>query len=108
MLTDLEGRLEDLLHAIAHMDTDYLRDAEKQRQIQRRELQREQYAKEQQRLHEAKLEAQKRRAQQPVHVKTGKPVMYRTYLPEKRRVVHVSQEDKEEERIELRYFGSDL
>lgn len=104
MLTDMEARLEQLLGQIEHMDPAYVRAAEKEKARKRREAQRLERQAEEERKYEEKLAAQLRRAQQPVHVKTGKPVMFRS-RPLKKKVKKVENKgEKEAQEIEERYF----
>lgn len=122
MLAAMEARLEDLLLAIEHMDEEYVKRAEKEKARARREAQRLLHQKEEEdrcvlpplrswgipdgrrRSYEKKLQAQMRRAQEPIHVKTGKPVMHRSRPPEKKKQQRVDDGAEEARRIEARYF----
>lgn len=105
MLTDLEAKLEDLLHRMETMDPAWVRAAEKEKQQARRERQREEHALGEQRKYEEKLAAQLRRAQEPVKKKTGKPVMQRSRPPRRRKKAESSAEQNEEEMLEQRYLN---
>lgn len=106
MLSDMEARLEDLLSALEQMDPHYVQTAEKEKARERREQKRLEHQMEEERKYEEKLKQQMRRAQQPVHVKTGKPVMFRSQPIRKKQQKKEDTGDKEAERIERRYFTS--
>lgn len=105
MLTDLEAKLEDLLHRMEKMDPAWVRAAEKEKQQARRERQREEHAVSEQRKYEEKLAAQLRRAQEPVKKKTGKPVMQRSRPPRRKKKQESTAEQDEEEMLEQRYLS---
>ena len=93
MLTQLESKLESLLHDIDKMPQDYVIRAEKEKEKRRRERKRE----EQQALHLRQQEERNRRAiersMQAPKKRTGRQVMYRSRPLQRKEVVDTSDQD---------------
>ncbi|KAL0216063.1 hypothetical protein P9112_008247 [Eukaryota sp. TZLM1-RC] len=83
LLTDLESLVDQLLTSMAEIPHNVLKKAQKQQEKERRERQRQEL------LEKAKVEKEKRiqdvlkRATAPPKKKTGKPVMFRSYIKKK-------------------------
>jgi hypothetical protein len=96
MLTSVEGKLEELLLDIEHMNPDYVIRKEKEKEKERREKVREERLAQQQQQYEMRLQKSMERAQAPVKKKTGKPVMFRS-APIKKKVKKAKRDPKKEQ-----------
>jgi hypothetical protein len=78
MLTDLEAKLEDLLHAMDQMPEEYVVKAEKMREKERRDRMREGRREQEKELYEEKMKKALERSLQAPKKRTGKQVMWRS------------------------------
>lgn len=101
MLTNIEARLEEYLSIVDTMDEEFVASAEKEKEKERRERVRKEKLEQQRRELERRMKRSLERAQAPVQKKVGKPVMFRSYLPERKKRVDksVDKEKKEEEEL---------
>ena len=97
MLTNIEARLEDLLSIIESMPQAEVEAAEKQKEKERRTRVRELKQAEQLRLQEERIQRSIRRSQEPVKRRTGKPIMFRSTLPERKKKIVVDDNKLSEE-----------
>mmetsp|Transcript_33448 Transcript_33448/g.99854 ORF Transcript_33448/g.99854 Transcript_33448/m.99854 type:complete len:383 (-) Transcript_33448:81-1229(-) len=82
MLTNIESRLEELLAAIDTMPQDEVEAAQRQKEKERRERVRKVKQAEAAKAAEERIQRAIRRSQEPVARRTGKPIMFRSYLPQ--------------------------
>ena len=87
MLTNIEAKLEELLSIIGGMPPGEVEAAEKQKEKERRQRVRELKAEQAQAAQEERIQRSIRRAQQPVVKRTGKPVMFRSQPPQRKKKV---------------------
>ncbi|CAG9464617.1 unnamed protein product [Pedinophyceae sp. YPF-701] len=101
MLTNIETKLEEYLAAIRELPTEFLQEAEKAREKDRRQRAREEKLEQvrQEQAERVKLVLERAYAA-PVERRQGKPVMFRSVLPKKKKVVDVVKKDQEEVELE--------
>ena len=99
MLTNIEAKLEELLSTIDSMPKDEVEAEEKKKEKERRQRAREIKQAAAAAAQEERIQRSIRRAQQPVVKRTGKPVMFRSQPPQRKKkvvdegVVKVNAED---------------
>lgn len=101
MLTNIEARLEEYLSIVDTMDEEFVASAEKEKEKERRERMRKEKLEQQRRELERRMKRSLERAQAPVQKKVGKPVMFRSYLPERKKRVDKSVDKAKKEEEEL-------
>jgi len=106
MLTNIEARLEELLAIIDSMPQEAVEAAEKQKEKERRQKVREQKQAEQLRLQEERIQRSIRRSQMPVKRQTGKPIMYRSVLQQRKKKVVDDNADKLNEEDDINFYLS--
>lgn len=104
MLREVEGWLEQLLGAIATMDHDKVKEAEKAKQNERRIRVRAAKKKEQQRQYEERLAKSTARAKAEVIRRTGKQVMFRSAPVRKKKKKEDDGNKKDDEAEEIKKF----
>eukprot|EP00210_Caulerpa_lentillifera_P004448 g4245.t1 len=104
MLTNLEMKLEDQLRTASVMPKDLIDRSERAREKERRKISREEKQAQQKREHEARIKRALQRAEAPAFKKTGRPEMFRSIIPRRKRVV--LSETKQDENHELAEFLS--
>jgi len=85
MLTNIEAKLEEYLAVIEQMPEDFVEVAEKQKEKERRQRAREEKIEAQRREQERRVQRSLERAQAPVHKKQGKPLMFRSTPPTRKK-----------------------
>eukprot|EP01112_Ceratiomyxa_fruticulosa_P012749 TRINITY_DN3551_c0_g2_i1.p1 TRINITY_DN3551_c0_g2~~TRINITY_DN3551_c0_g2_i1.p1 ORF type:complete len:578 (-),score=170.96 TRINITY_DN3551_c0_g2_i1:41-1774(-) len=106
MLTAVERRMEELFEMRESLPKQYLTAAEKAKDKERRQKLREDKLEKQRVAQEMRIKRALDRSQAPVKKREGKPVMFRSTLPEKVRKKDIEEENrKNEEEEELKYFG---
>mmetsp|Transcript_12014 Transcript_12014/g.25254 ORF Transcript_12014/g.25254 Transcript_12014/m.25254 type:complete len:416 (-) Transcript_12014:229-1476(-) len=85
MLTNIEAKLEEYLAIIDQMPEDFVEVAEKQKEKERRQRAREEKIEAQRREQERRVQRSLERAQAPVHKKQGKPLMFRSVPPTRKK-----------------------
>ena len=99
MLTNIEAKREELLSTIDSMPKDEVEAEEKKKEKERRQRAREIKQAAAAAAQEERIQRSIRRAQQPVVKRTGKPVMFRSQPPQRKKkvvdegVVKVNAED---------------
>ena len=104
MLTNIEARLEELLDKIKMMDRAEVEAAEKQKEKERRQKVREQKQEAQAKLQEERIQRSIRRAQQPVNKRVGKPEMFRSVLPTRKKKVVDDNANKLDEEDDVNFY----
>lgn len=104
MLTNLEMKLEDQLKTGTNLPKEVIDKSERAREKERRKVYREEKQARQEREHEARVKRALQRAEAPAFKKSGKPEMFRSIIPKKKRVV--SYDTKQDENLELMEFLS--
>lgn len=94
MLTNIETQLEELLAIIDTMPRDEVEAAEKLKEKERRSRVREAKQAEAVRAQEERIQRSIRRSQEPVVKRTGKPIMFRSQLPQKKKEEKTDDDDK--------------
>jgi hypothetical protein len=100
MLTSIENRLETLFETIEMMPKDKVEQAEKVKDKERRQRIREEKMEAQRLLQEERVRKALERAKAPVKKKTGKPIVFRSALPQ-RKVKKTEESKTKEEGIKL-------
>ncbi|KNE64995.1 hypothetical protein AMAG_10663 [Allomyces macrogynus ATCC 38327] len=96
MLTSIENRLEQLFEAIELMPADKVERAERLKDKERRQRLREEKMDAQRLIQEERIQRALERARAPVKKKTGKPVMFRSAPPQKKKKRTQDNKNKEE------------
>ncbi|KAJ3081675.1 Cilia- and flagella-associated protein 100, partial [Quaeritorhiza haematococci] len=96
MLTNIENRLEQLFETIEMMPQDKVEQAEKVKDKERRQRLREEKMETQRILQEERVQRALERARAPVKKKTGKPVVFRSAIPQKKKKKEEDTKKKEE------------
>ncbi|KAJ3315359.1 Coiled-coil domain-containing protein 38, partial [Boothiomyces sp. JEL0838] len=96
MLTSIENRLEQLFEQIELMPPDKVEEAEKMKDKERRQRLREEKLEAQRALQEERVQRALERARAPVKKKTGKPVVFRSAPPQKKKLEEHDTKKKEE------------
>jgi cilia- and flagella-associated protein 100 len=104
MLREIEGKLEDLLGRMKHMDPDVLARGEKEKESERRERVRIAKYEEQQRQYEERLAKANARAKAEVRRVVGKKIMFRSPPLQKKKKTKKKQTKKTEEEEDIRRF----
>jgi hypothetical protein len=104
MLTGLEGKLESLLGELALLEPDYIALKEKEKERERRIRVREARLKAQHEAHVIRQKKMLERAQAPVIKRVGKPVVFRSVLPQKPAPPPAPDPEEEREKEEAQYF----
>ncbi|GIL86387.1 hypothetical protein Vretimale_11669 [Volvox reticuliferus] len=107
MLTNIEMKLEEYLSMVEAMPADYVDSAEKSREKERRKVARDEKLSAQHREHEARMARALERAAAPVFKKTGKPLMFRSAPPQRKKVVQADDRNDEEAELEA-YLAQDM
>ncbi|PNW86981.1 hypothetical protein CHLRE_02g103950v5 [Chlamydomonas reinhardtii] len=107
MLTNIEMKLEEYLNLAEGMTPDYVDGAEKAREKDRRKVARDEKLSTQHREHEARMARALERAAAPVFKKTGKPLMFRSAPPQRKKVVQADDRNDEEAELEA-YLAQDM
>ncbi|EPZ31136.1 hypothetical protein ROZALSC1DRAFT_28063 [Rozella allomycis CSF55] len=102
MLTAIENKLEQLFESIEMLPPDKVEQAEKIKDKERRHRIREEKLEAQRLIQEERVQRALERAKAPVKKKTGKPLVFRSAPPQKRKV-QVNETKKKEEDLEF-YF----
>ncbi|KAI8909603.1 hypothetical protein EDD86DRAFT_205831 [Gorgonomyces haynaldii] len=100
MLTSIENRLEQLFEFIELMPPEKVEQAEKLKDKERRQRLREEKLEAQRALQEERVQRALERARAPVKKKTGKPVVFRSAPPQKKKVQGLDTKKKVEEDLE--------
>ncbi|GLC35665.1 hypothetical protein PLESTF_001662400 [Pleodorina starrii] len=107
MLTNIEMKLEEYLTVVEGMPAEYVDGAEKSREKERRKVARDEKLSAQHREHEARMARALERAAAPVFKKTGKPLMFRSAPPQRKKVVQADDRNDEEAELEA-YLAQDM
>ncbi|KAG2486589.1 hypothetical protein HYH03_014759 [Edaphochlamys debaryana] len=107
MLTNIEMKLEEYLASAEVMPEDYVEGAEKAREKERRKVARDEKLSAQHREHEARMARALERAAAPVFRKSGKPLMFRSAPPQRKKVVQADDRNDEEAELEA-YLAQDM
>ncbi|ORZ38127.1 hypothetical protein BCR44DRAFT_66373 [Catenaria anguillulae PL171] len=102
MLTAIENRLEQLFEAIELMPPEKVEKAERIKDKERRQRLREEKMDAQRLLQEERIQRALERARAPVKKKTGKPVVFRSAPPQKKKKQTLDNKNKDEE--DLAYY----
>lgn len=86
MLTSIENRLEQLFEFIELMPPEKVEQAEKMKDKERRQRLREEKLEAQRALQDERVQRALERARAPIKKKTGKPVVFRSAPPQKKKV----------------------
>jgi len=100
MLTNIESKLEEYLDVIDEMPPEFVEAAEKQKEKERRARFREEKIEQQRFEQEARVQRSLERAQAPVHKKVGKPLMFRSQPPSRKKKEEVVSINTEEEELQ--------
>ncbi|KXZ43883.1 hypothetical protein GPECTOR_78g71 [Gonium pectorale] len=107
MLTNIEMKLEEYLTSVEAMPVEFVDGAEKQREKERRKVARDEKLSAQHREHEARMARALERAAAPVFKKSGKPLMFRSAPPQRKKVVQADDRNDEEAELEA-YLAQDM
>eukprot|EP00967_Tisochrysis_lutea_P093831 scaffold136033_cov25-Tisochrysis_lutea.AAC.2 len=106
MLTNIETQLEELLAIIDTMPREEVEAAEKLKEKERRSRVREAKQAEAARAQEERIQRSIRRSQEPVVKRTGKPVMFRSHLPERKKREKSDDENKIDPEDDINFYLS--
>ena len=106
MLTNIEARLEELLLIIDGMPPAEVEAAEKQKEKERRAHFRELKQLQQQQAQEERIQRSIRRSQEPVKRRTGKPIMFRSVLPQRKAKAVDDDANKYNEEDDVNFYLS--
>jgi len=104
MLSELEAKLEDLLHAMSIMPEEYVLKAEKAKERQRRDRKRAELQAEQERQQEERNRKSNERSMMAPKKRTGRQVMFRSKPLGRTAVAEDKVEMTQEELDELKHF----
>lgn len=105
MLTNIENKLEHLFETIEMMPIEKVEQAEKAKDKERRQNLREEKMEAQRALQEERVQRALERARAPVKKKTGKPVIFRSAPPQKKKL-NIGDSGKKKEDEDLEYYFS--
>jgi hypothetical protein len=104
MLTNIETQLEELLAIIDTMPRDEVEAAEKLKEKERRSRVREAKQAEAVRAQEERIQRSIRRSQEPVVKRTGKPIMFRSHLPQQKKKEKTDDDDKVDPEDDINFY----
>ena len=104
MLTNIESRLEELLAVIDTMPRVEVEAAEKLKEKERRSRVREGKQSEAAQAQEDRIQRSIRRSQEPVVRRTGKPIMFRSQPPQRKKKEKTDDEDKIDPEDDINFY----